>query len=108
MTYDRLEEVNLLLNFSSLALTNLINDKGVCITAPATPVLLDRQCCTGLGHSKCQKTPKLYHLLKSYGDFAEKVDYAYWWSCIWIGLRLQSMQQACFLALARLISISDF
>ena len=32
----------------------------------------------------------------SYGDFAEWMDFAYWWSCIEEGLRLQPAQQACF------------
>ena len=31
----------------------------------------------------------LYFLFKSYGNFAEWVDLAYWWSCIGKGLRLQ-------------------
>ena len=29
-------------------------------------------------------------------DFAEWVDFAYWWSSIGKGLRLQPVQQACF------------
>ena len=36
---------------------------------------------------------------KSYGDFAEWVDFVYWWSCIGKGLRLQPAQQACLLVL---------
>ena len=28
------------------------------------------------------KTSKSHHWIKSYGDFAEEVDFAYWWSCI--------------------------
>ena len=31
------------------------------------------------------------------GDFAEWVDFAYWWSCIGKGLRLHPAQQACFI-----------
>ena len=31
------------------------------------------------------------------GDFAEWVGFAYWWSCIWKGLRLQPAQQACLI-----------
>ena len=42
------------------------------------------------------KKSKLYYWFKSYGDFAEWVDFAYWWSCIGKGLRLQPAQQACF------------
>ena len=33
---------------------------------------------------------------KSYGHFTEGVDFAYWWSFIGKGLRLQPVQQACF------------
>ena len=32
----------------------------------------------------------------SYNGFAESVDFAYWWSCIGKGLRLEPAQQACF------------
>ena len=42
------------------------------------------------------KGVKIAVLDQSYGDFAEWVDFAYWWSCIWKGLRLQPAQQACF------------
>ena len=35
-------------------------------------------------------------LFKMYGNFAELVDLAYWWSCIGKSLRLQPAQQACF------------
>ena len=35
---------------------------------------------------------------KSYGDFAEWVDFAYWWSCIRKGLRMQPAQLAYFCA----------
>ena len=33
---------------------------------------------------------------KSYGHFSEGLDFAYWWSFIGKGLRLQPAQQACF------------
>ena len=33
---------------------------------------------------------------KGYIHFTEGVDFAYWWSCIGNGLRLQPAQQACF------------
>ena len=33
---------------------------------------------------------------KSYGHFTELVDFAYYWSGIGKGLRLQLAQQACF------------
>ena len=36
---------------------------------------------------------------KRYGDFAELVDFAFWWIYIGKGLRLQPAQQACFYAL---------
>ena len=35
----------------------------------------------------------------SYGHFSEAVDFAYWWSCIGKGLRLQPAQQACFIVI---------
>ena len=62
-----------------------------------------------LGDSKSQRASKVYLILvqywylilvqywfKSYGDFSEWVDFAYWWSFIWKDLRLQPAQQACF------------
>ena len=36
-------------------------------------------------------------LVKRYGDFAERVDFADWGSCIGKGLLLQPAHQACFL-----------
>ena len=45
-------------------------------------------------NSKCEKASKLHHWLKSYSDFAELVDFAYWWSCINKGVRLQPEQHA--------------
>ena len=47
----------------------------------------DREC-------KSWRESKLLYWFKSYGDFAECVDFAYWWSCIGKGLRLQPLQQA--------------
>ena len=35
-------------------------------------------------------------LILKFGDFAEWVGFAYWWSFIGKGLRLQPAQQACF------------
>ena len=32
------------------------------------------------------RSSKLLYWFKRYGDFAEWVDFAYWWSCIWKGL----------------------
>ena len=46
--------------------------------------------------SKFQRASKTHYYFKSYDDFAEWVDFAYWWSCIGKGLRLQPAQQACF------------
>ena len=54
------------------------------------------QCYTGLGLFKSQRTYKYLHWLKSYGYYAEWVDFAYWWSCIRKDLRVQLVQQACF------------
>ena len=48
------------------------------------------------GDSKSQRASKLYYWFKSYGNFAEWVYFAYWWSCIGKGMRLQPAQQACF------------
>ena len=36
-------------------------------------------------------------LVKSYGNFAEWVDFASWLSCIEKGLRLQPVQQDCWI-----------
>ena len=35
-------------------------------------------------------------MVQKFGNFDEWVDFAYWWSCIWKGLRLDPGQQACF------------
>ena len=43
------------------------------------------------------RVSKALNLFKSYGDCAEWVDFAYLWSFIGKGLRLQPGQQACFL-----------
>ena len=47
------------------------------------------------GNSKSRRASKSHYWFKSYGDFVEFVDFAYWWSFIGKGLRLQSAQQAC-------------
>ena len=44
---------------------------------------------------KSWRESKLHTWFKSYGDFAELVDFAYWWRCIRKGLQLQPVQQAC-------------
>ena len=49
------------------------------------------------GDSKFQRASKLHCWFKSYGDLAEWVDFAHWWSFIGKGLRLQPAQQSCFL-----------
>ena len=46
--------------------------------------------------SKSQRISKLQYWFKSYGIFAEWVDFAHWWSFIGKGLCLQPAQQACF------------
>ena len=48
------------------------------------------------GHSTSESTSKLHHWFNSYGDFAEFVNLAYWWSCIGKGLRQQPVQHAIF------------
>ena len=50
------------------------------------------------GDSKSQRASKLHYWFKSYGDFAEWVNFANWWRCIGKGLRLQPAQQAFFLS----------
>ena len=55
-----------------------------------------------LENSKYQRTSKLLHWFKIYGDFGEQGDFTYWRSCLGKGLSLQPAQQAC-LALERLV-----
>ena len=43
------------------------------------------------------RASKSLYWFKSYGDLSELLDFAYWWSFIGKGLRLQPAQQACFL-----------
>ena len=40
--------------------------------------------------SKSWRASKPLYRFKSYGNFAERVNFAYWWSCIGKGLRLQA------------------
>ena len=47
--------------------------------------------------SKYWRASKSLYWFKSYSDFAERVFFAYWWSFIGKGLRLQSAQQAIFI-----------
>ena len=47
--------------------------------------------------STSQRASKSHYWFKSYGDFAEWVGFAHWWSCIGKGLHLQPAQQTCFL-----------
>ena len=49
-----------------------------------------------LGYSKSYRAYTLHYWFQSYGDFAELVDFTYWWSCIGNGLCLQPAQQARF------------
>ena len=42
------------------------------------------------------RASKLLYWIKSYGNFADLVDFAYWWSCIGKGLRLRPAEQACY------------
>ena len=46
-------------------------------------------CYNLLGHSQSRRASKQYYWFKSYGNFAELVDFSQWWSCIGMGLRLQ-------------------
>ena len=55
--------------------------------------------------SKSWSVSKSHQGLKSYGHFSEAVDFAYWWSWIGKGLRLQPAQQACFLSAFSLVAI---
>ena len=50
---------------------------------------------------------KCHHWFKSDGDFADWVDFAYWWSCIGKGLRLQHAQQACYCASVQASLVED-
>ena len=54
-------------------------------------------CHNFLGESKSRRASKLHNWFKSYGDFAEGVDFPNWWSFNGKGLLLQPAQQACFL-----------
>ena len=56
-----------------------------------------RLCHSSKKLSKSGRASKLHHWYKSYGHFSEGVDFAYWWSCIGNGLRLQPVQKACFI-----------
>ena len=46
-------------------------------------------CLVVLGDSKSRRASKLHYLFKRYGNFSERGDFAYRWSCIRKGLRLQ-------------------
>ena len=39
------------------------------------------------------KTPQFLRWFKTYGNFAQWLDFSYWWSCMVKGLRLQPEQQ---------------
>ena len=41
------------------------------------------------------RASKSHGWFKSYGDFAKYVNFAYWWTFIGKGLRLQPAQQVC-------------
>ena len=72
------------------------NDGGDCKTSPATQGLLNRLAKTSLnldGHQNCITGSKSIAILMDGGDFA------YWWSCIGEGLRLQPVQQDCLITL---------
>ena len=48
----------------------------------------------GASTQKIDYGGKLQLLFKSYGDLAERLDFAYWWSCIGKGLRLHVQNTA--------------
>ena len=43
-----------------------------------------------------ERASKSHHWFKSYGHFTEGLDFAYWWSCIGKGLRLQLRSRLVF------------
>ena len=51
---------------------------------------------TRLGDQLGKTSEKSRLLLDIFPNVIERVDFAYWWSCIGKGLRLQPVQQACF------------
>ena len=58
-----------------------------------------RVCHSDQDLSKSWRASKSHQWFKSYGPFTEGVDFAYWWSCIGKGLRLQPAQQACLIVI---------
>ena len=62
----------------------------------STSSLQNRLCQNDQKLSKSQRASKSLHWLKSYDNFTEGVDLAYWWSCIGKGLHLQPAKQAGF------------
>ena len=55
--------------------------------------------------SKSQRALKSHQWFRSYDNFTEGVDLAYWWSCIGKGLRLQPAQQACFIFIKKMFCL---
>ena len=64
--------------------------------------LWNRLCWKILENSKSLRASKSHHWFKSFGEFAEIGDFAYWWSCIRKGLRLKPAQEACFIIVPNL------
>ena len=58
----------------------LVINEAVYRTAPATPGLLNRLGYIILGDFKSRRASKSHYWFKSNSDFAELVDFAYWWS----------------------------
>ena len=56
-----------------------------------------KYCCTGLGHFKFRGHQNRITGYKIYGNFEERVDFAYWWSFIGKGLCLQPAQEGYFI-----------
>ena len=55
-----------------------------------------------LGESKSRRAYKSHYWFKSYGDFAELVDFAYWWP-IGKGLRLHLRSRLVYIYIYRYI-----
>ena len=60
--------------------------------------ILNVHFCNGFWHSA---------FIESHRDFAGGVDFAYWWSCIGKGLRLQRAQQACLGIWGVIVTLKD-
>ena len=95
-----------------------MNYGGDCRTAPATPGLLniftarhalmveDGAFSHKIDNSQFLGDPKLHHWFRSYGDFTEYMDFAYWWSfsggaSTVQGLRLSGLPRLVYLVVSK-------